>query len=235
MGLNPNIDLTYRTIRRTNSRFVAVDIKQHLHSSAEVHHRILSKKDVCIRPMEPVDIPRSLAIFGEELGQGYVSIGDLAKFVNTETGVALIAEFDNNIVAAATGEILTNAGFVNETPSDMRTQIRTMIPHSGFGKIGLLKSISVSKDCRSAGIGSELTERVVRNLWDRDAAYIVTIGWTTGVGCHIEGVVKRLGFCESGILNNFWAQDSVVKNYDCPWCGQPCHCQAKVFVLSGEE
>lgn len=184
-----------------------------------------------IRAMSSTDVPHGLALLGEELGRRYISKDDLDAFVDGESQFALVAEREKNIVAVITNEVLSNTEFFDEVPEDMRQPVESMIPYLEYEKVGLLKSMAVSKSHQGAGIGSELSERAVRILWERGVTCVIAIGWTTDKGCHVEGVVRGLGFSEAGILDDYWCKDSVLKNYHCPRCGQPCHCQAKIFIL----
>ncbi len=192
---------------------------------------MVSGSEHSIRPMAPSSVAKSVAIFDDELGRGYVSRAELERLINTESKVALISELGAVATGVATGEVLTYEEFLAAAPADVRWRVAEMTTYLTIERVGVLKSVAVSKRYQSRGLASSLCACVVQRLWDLGASCVVTVGWTTDSKCHIEGVVRSLGFREEGVIDDFWFHDSVVMDYQCPRCGQPCRCGAKVFSL----
>jgi len=72
------------------------------------------------------------------------------------------------------------------------------------------------KRLQSEGRESDIALEILRTELDR--------GWA------IQGVLEPLGFMAVGDLDRFWQDESRQQGYECPDCGNPCTCAARVLV-----
>jgi ribosomal protein S18 acetylase RimI-like enzyme len=186
------------------------------------------------RPMQPADVPAALSILGHALGARYISREELTDFTQNKDKVAYVALTSpkGSIAAAATGVIpVSTDELLDLMPADQSSRVADLVPELGFNLTGLLKSVAVDSDVRGSGVGTEVSRAVVQAMFDMGATNVVSVGWTDGEGCHIQGPLETLGFKSRGDLDDFWYEDSLREGYSCPTCGRPCRCSARIFVL----
>ena len=186
------------------------------------------------RRMNSSDLDGTLSVLGNALGARYVSREELATYVGRPDRAAFVATGkDGQVHGAATADLPDDSSNVLELlPLDARPRILALIPELEFNRTALLRSVAVSPKARGNSVGTGLIKAAVEALWDMGATSIISIGWTDLDGCHIQGPLEAMGFEEQGDLAGFWHDDSVSKNYQCPTCGQPCSCIARVFFKS---
>ncbi|MCW2607328.1 MAG: GCN5-related N-acetyltransferase [Frankiales bacterium] len=186
-----------------------------------------------VEPLEEAHVPAALSIVGEALGKRYIGREELESYARREEGKWAFVAKDRagRVVGAATCMLLEPTAFLGSLPVDQAEAVARLMPGLDFERIGVLKSIAIAPAAEQQGLGTALTRRVMEQLWSAGATSIVTIGWTDAQGCHVEGLVRGLAFKPVGALSDFWCQDSVAKGYECPTCGSPCRCEARLFSL----
>jgi GNAT superfamily N-acetyltransferase len=149
--------------------------------------------------------------------------------------VALVALERRSVIGAVTAECLGYESFLQRVPADMADAVKSKTPRFDFHLIGFIRTVAVSENMRGRGVGTKLVKAAVKRLHKLGATSIVTIGWADRDGCHIAGLVTALGFTEIATFRDFWKADSIAKEYSCPTCGNPCRCQANLFLLAGAD
>ena len=191
-----------------------------------------TRDDVVVRRMAPPDTDEALSLLGESLGRRYITREELATYANDSQGrFALVAVVKGRLVAALTAEVLTPEQFLETLPQDRVADVRTMLRGLEFHRVGLIKSVAVSRRVRRQGVGTRIVAAAQGECWRRGSTTLLSIGWTDNDGCHIAGVLTGLGFRDVGHLSQFWLEDSTAKGYECPTCGHPCQCDAWLFAL----
>lgn len=135
-------------------------------------------------------------------------------------------------VAVVTAEVTDYDGFLDSAPLQMRDAVRHCTGRFENHKVGAILSVVVSPSNRNNGIATALVEAAVDWLRAHGATCVITVGWTDQSGCHIAGVASAMGFREVGKISQYWEEDSLTNDYECPTCGRPCHCDATLFVNS---
>jgi GNAT superfamily N-acetyltransferase len=185
------------------------------------------------RDLLPTHLDGALSVLGNALGARYVTREELTEFVEHDDKLGFVAlTKDGRVVGAATSHIHDDASSVlTLLPEDASDRVARLLPNLRFNRTGLLRSIAVSSKARGNGVGTNLVRASVEALWQRGATSILSIGWTDADGCHIQGPLESVGFTAHGDLPDFWKRDSVEKDYQCPTCGQPCECVARIFTM----
>jgi len=191
-----------------------------------------TRDDVVVRKMCPTDTDETLSLLGESLGRRYITREELVTYAEDSQGrFALVAIVKGRLVAALTAEVLSPEQFLETLPKDREPDVRTMLRGLEFHRIGLIKSVAVSRRVRRQGVGTRIVAAAQAECWRRGTTTLLSIGWTDADGCHIGGVLAGLGFTDLGHFSHFWLEDSTAKGYECPTCGHPCKCDAWLFAL----
>ena len=95
----------------------------------------------------------------------------------------------------------------------------------------VIDTLYVSPQKRKNGLGSCMTQKVIKEAKKQKLENIITIAWLNNTNDTSKGLFNRLGFKEICVEEDFWKEDSIEKDYECPICGNPCRCAADFFVL----
>lgn len=99
-------------------------------------------------------------------------------------------------------------------------------------EVATIKSIAIDEGYQNKGVGTQLIETVLANFYT-GFEYFEVIAWErsdTGQ-VPLENLLKRIGFDEQKRKRNFWHEDSILRGYTCPSCGNPCNCNAVIFNI----
>jgi hypothetical protein len=94
--------------------------------------------------------------------------------------------------------------------------------------IVLHKQTFLAKVYQGLGVGKELVMRS-ENKVSKLQLPQVSIVWKYKGNKMLE-LLKEIGYLETGIIPNYWHQDSIEKKYSCSICGSPCNCNALILV-----
>jgi len=186
------------------------------------------------RPITGQDLDGALSVLGNALGARYVSREQLSEYVQQKRKFGFVSlDKTGRVMGAATSELPDDSqSLLDLLPTDSQDRVASIVPELEFNRTALLQSVAVSPQARGNGVGTDLVRASVDTLTTAGATSIISIGWTDFEGCHIQGPLEAIGFQGRGDLPNFWRQESITKNYQCPTCGQPCKCVARVFIKS---
>ena len=183
-------------------------------------------------------IVRALDILRTELGERYISRDQFETYLRVASKpfrkVALVAQHKATqkvlgvLLAEIVDEQALRLSFLGsydlavKDPEVYRLRNQTT---------ALIKSIAVDEQFRGNGIATRLVKQVMQLLEKNGAKGFYSFGWVSKQNvCQTQGVLESLGFQSVMRFDEFWLDDSTQRNYDCPVCGQPCHCAALLFV-----
>lgn len=202
---------------------------------------------VLLSPLASRDEATALAdLFARTLGTGWFPAASVAGYVNAEhadrppsagpprfgriarlspggnTGLVggLLAEVVSPNALTAT--FLNGYDFVKNNARVVRLQ---------SGQAGLIRAIAVEEHARGRGVATRLVEDATSELARRGAAGFYAFAWTSEAkGCHLGGVLERAGFSPVRCFSEAFREFSLRHNCHCPYCGQPCRCDAWLYV-----
>lgn len=194
-------------------------------------YRFWPVNEIKVTAMRDDHLDGALTVLGTALGDRYVTREDLQQYVDKSSTRALVALDDAGVVGAVTADLLDSQdGLLDLVPADQRDAFVRLVPETKFSRLGYLHSVAVDPSSQGRGIGTSLVRAMTEELWSAGVTTVVSVGWTDHEGCHIEGPFTALGYAARGDIDGYWTQDSVVKSYACPTCGNPCTCTARVFT-----
>ena len=174
------------------------------------------------------DIPAVLTIADHELGKDYLTSDLLHDYASAqEKYVFEIAKSGNDIIGFCVSIVTSK--------DELKEYIKTKKPIKEFEfskKIGLIKTVAVKHSFKGKGVGSKLVSNSLIQLQNKHGIRsFCSIGWKNNNKINIEGVLKRLGFTILKEIPEYWASDSIEKEYTCIVCGDPpCKCPAVIFT-----
>lgn len=158
------------------------------------------------------------------LGPGYLD----RQTLEVGNRVVAYALHDSGRLAGfAMGRALAGQQYVREHPTAERAIQR-------LGDIGgLAETVVVSPDARGHGLGTHLMKDICAHITALSGAPLILPAWRHHDGTvPADGLARHLGFVPYAIVNDYWFDESCLRGYMCPSCGNPCRCAARLYVLS---
>lgn len=181
-------------------------------------------KGIDISTTRQKDVHAILTIANIQLGDGYIQACDLQR----DRSVSLVARISEDVVGFCLGTIITKSELHAKLP---QLKLQNMNAFNSEALFGLVNSIAVNAPSKKFGVGHELMERCIEELAELDARIVFMIGWRSSEGVNIRSLANRNGFSELLEMPNYWRDDSLAHQYQCPTCGAPpCNCSAVLFV-----
>ncbi|MCU4162487.1 GNAT family N-acetyltransferase [Carboxylicivirga caseinilyticus] len=161
-----------------------------------------------IRDANPNDIPVIKTICDDEFGNGYFNSFSEYLFVN------------HSILRVATQQN-TIAGFYF-----------SYADQENDSKTGIIKTLAIHKHFRQKGLGTNIFGDACIQLKQLKVQTIKTIIWKHNDDQAIKNILDQLDFKLEYEIADYWKEESILKGYDCPVCGNPCKCSASIYSKS---
>lgn len=179
---------------------------------------------VTTRPGTAGDLLSVLRIADDQLGEGYVSEEFFIKADESDRSFIKVAEMDGRIVGFAIGLIWE--------PNEIRELVRVPIPRhlSLADQVGVVKTVAVSPAQHGHGIGTRLTDSCLAEFRSRGVRAVCSVAWKRGKQINLKGVLERQGFLPFAEVPDYWREESLEEDFECPECGAPpCRCSAVMY------
>lgn len=173
------------------------------------------------------DAGLALALLSRGLGEQYITEPDLSRYLSTPDARAFAATDPETgrLVGVALAEIIPLEALGNGT-----ARIRAALNQPHLSSVGLLRSVTVLDGWRNRGIATRLAKHTTTWLDGRKPPLEISLAWVKPNGsCPAAGILESAGFEAATTLDSFWTEDSTSRGYDCPVCGNPCRCAAKLY------
>lgn len=179
-----------------------------------------------IRPVTPTDRPAVLSLWEDRLGEGYTDheLLDAAISPDEETAIGFVAD---TISSGLCGFGLGRLGTPTEAANYLDVPI-DRIEHSE--SIGVLSVLCIATNHEGQGIGTALIEARLAELYARGCTAVYTVSWLRGNHRDSSSLFQSLGFERVANLPEKWRIPSKLEGFSCPDCGNPCTCDATLFV-----
>ena len=97
-------------------------------------------------------------------------------------------------------------------------------------KIGYIKTSAVDSHYEGYGIGNALTEKAVESLRKAGSKVFVSTAWKQAGVINLHGILSRNKFRKRLEIPDYWYEDSIKEGFECPQCGNPCHCACVIYI-----
>lgn len=183
-------------------------------------------EDISITDAAESDIPHIIDISDTELGKDYLNDEDLKGFFAASDCILRVAKKGGK-------EIVGFSFSYYAPPEAIGEKMRWENMPKKFQystRIGVLKTVAVRSKHKGMGIGNSLVVDAQSELGKKGVPSILTVAWKSDLGINISGIMSKNGFVPNCEIEAYWRKDSIVSGYDCPVCGNPCHCSAVIYV-----
>lgn len=177
---------------------------------------------ISIAELSDNQIPDVLNIADKQLGEAYLDIDKIKNKDNT----VIVAIMTERVVGFCIGKKTQ----LSELKIHQLDQMN--LPRLQSVKdIGLIATIATDPKESGKGVGTKLFSSCISRLENLNLNNFVMTGWKSYEGVNINSLAKKFGFKEILEIPEFWYEDSKIKSYCCPSCGEPpCRCSAVIYM-----
>ncbi|MGD9994340.1 MAG: N-acetyltransferase family protein [Salinivirgaceae bacterium] len=181
------------------------------------------QKSTGIELLQMSELNRLIPISDACFGAGYLKLNQFTKFLSAGS-LGLIYRVNGKVVGYCLSTVFERTGDYKETYSSEITEIAY--------PLGLIKNIAVLPDYQNRGIGKLLLDAIIHKLNFKFGCKTLHYpAWTESENYEFTKKLRGLGFTVQGVFPDYWAKDSLEKNYYCQRCGAPpCSCSLTLFV-----
>lgn len=193
----------------------------------------LTQETITIRPAQLEDAYPIKALLEEGLGKGYMEIEDLNDFIDPQMkeSLCLVATSQEKIIGALTLTKVGRESLRSQLPKEMNFMADNPSMLEEHSEVGFIQNVVVSPAFQRQGIATRLIRESLEQASKLDLLRVISFGWESIHGCHIDGVFADLGFKRGSQISGFWYEESIREEYECPSCGNPCYCNAILYSL----
>lgn len=162
-----------------------------------------------------------------ELGKNYLDLSDLALFADKNSlSMCKIAKSGNKVIGFATSFVIS--------VKDLQQQIHLTAKNlpkfvKASEQICMIKTVVVDGNYQGKGVGYALIESLLTEWHSAGINDFACIAWKSKDGINIKGLLESFGFTAYTEIKDYWKEDSTNEGFDCPVCGNPCHCSAVIY------
>lgn len=171
-------------------------------------------------------------IYDISLGQNYIPSEDLSKYASDPKRFILIGAIINQtLLGVMLAYPLDKKTAEEYTHALQQHNIPTTLPENA---VGLIKSLAVRPEYRHRGIGTKLTIESIVRLKEMSCDFFLAVSWVSNKPDSSQKMFEKLGFKNILSVPDYWTQDSIKEGYQCPNCGNPCHCTANFYFRKAD-
>lgn len=168
-----------------------------------------------------------LRIADSELGKDYFSIDDLNFFTNKEKmAFCKVAKCNKRVVGFAMSIVLSH----NELTDYLKISANDLPKFiNASDNVCVIKTVAVDENYKGIGIGHKLVKSLMKDSIKNKINDFASVAWKNGNHVNIAGILESLDLKVYKEIKDYWTEDSINENFQCPTCGNPCHCSAIIY------
>ena len=173
------------------------------------------------------DFAEVLSIANDAFGDDYICKSTLFEYLSNDKGIGLVSRVNGTIVGFSLSricELHELSSLVLSASEWFDEQFAENTP------VGVINSIAVHPNYQKKGVGSGLIEKSVEKL-SRVSKNLLSVCWEHNNTVNLASILNRFGFDPIHKIEQYWYNDSILKDYSCKFCGRPpCRCNAVLYV-----
>lgn len=202
-------------------------------------HKLAEIRIARLRSRDPL-LTQAFDMVNSELGERYLSLDefwDLSAFADKEDS-ALILAARHRRSRRLCGVLIVELIHPDYLPTILRGHQEVIARTPALSRIrtkrqAVLRALAVDPKYRRRGIATELVRTAMAEL-DRLGArdYLAPCWFIDEQPSAAQSMLECLGYRPVADVPLFWFEDSKQEGFDCPVCGNPCNCSARLLLYS---
>ena len=180
-----------------------------------------------IKSLQHKHLATAKSLLDKQFGTDYLSIEELHIFANPPH-LGLVALEGSKVI----GVSLVKIGSVTILAEELLLEQNWFCSHFGKNKIiALRKHLAVDSHYQGKGIGKLLVIDGIKQLRPM-VDYVISIVWKESAEHSLGKLLQKVGATPIRTIPDYWKEDSLTKQYDCPICGHPpCACSTIIYSI----
>lgn len=166
-------------------------------------------------------------IASRQLGNDYISIDTLKECENPENSLKCFVaknKSSKEVLAFAIIDIIDYKKFMEITRGV------EVVDLMFTNKIGYIKSVAVAPKYEGHGISFKLIDYCIDYFKKNGITKLASTAWKHAGIINIKSLLEKHGFINKTEIPDYWYEDSIKNKYECPQCGNPCHCSCVIYI-----
>ncbi|HZJ89535.1 MAG TPA: GNAT family N-acetyltransferase [Bacilli bacterium] len=188
-------------------------------------------ENIQIVDLERKHIPAIIRIGDEEIGKDFVEMPILEDYLNKQdvfVGKVAVDTLNKTVVGFIFSYIIDKEQLIEIFNNKENKIPRQLLVSESYA---YLKSTAVDKNYKGQSIGTQLVEATIEGFRALNVSTLFSTAWKSAKGTNMQGIFESLQFNEAYEIENYWREDSILKKYNCPVCGEPpCECSAVIYA-----
>ncbi|MCX7713874.1 MAG: GNAT family N-acetyltransferase [Chthoniobacterales bacterium] len=169
-----------------------------------------------------------LEIIESALGKNYLTKEELLEDWLRSTDSQLLGVFSETRIIGIRGHYLLKEGQKRQNFEQRLSKLAHItLPQN----LGFLAFSAVHPDFRGKGIGKHLLRMGMQWLFQQGCSCLAAVAWISNETPNSEILFQAAGFRMIAELPEWWREESMQRESQCPKCGMPpCKCNGRLYV-----
>lgn len=184
-------------------------------------------KNLQFLPINQNNISEVYEIANAQLGNDYISIQTLKKCINRGTTMQCFVAVEKNKKEVLAFSIIDT---INQKELLEITKGKEIIDLMFCERIGYIKSVAVSPKYAGHGVSYKLINYCIDYFKKQGIESLISTAWKHSGIINIKSLLEKNGFSVKAEIPDYWYEDSKIHKFECPKCGNPCHCSCVIYT-----
>lgn len=183
--------------------------------------------NIAFLPLTEQDWSEVYEIANAQLGRDYISIDTLRLCQDKDSSLKCFVAKDKKTKSVLAFSIIDTIDY-NQLMEI--TKNRKIVELMFCNQIGYIKSVAVSPKFKGHGISYKLINYCIEYFKKKGITKLVSTAWKHAGIINIKSLLEKQGFSIKTEIPDYWYEDSIKNKFDCPQCGNPCHCTSVIYI-----
>jgi ribosomal protein S18 acetylase RimI-like enzyme len=170
---------------------------------------------------------RIIELCNQVFGYNYINLKKITEYLKLDHKHCYVALNDDILIGFITYEINSQKEFLQTILKDSES-FHSII--NNYKEVACINQVVVDINYRNKGIASLLLKKAIEEL-NLISKITFCFAWRKDGTTGLKNILTRANFLLEKTIKNYWEEDSLIKNYNCSFCGSPpCNCKVDVYV-----
>ncbi len=190
---------------------------------------VFKKQDAAykVRYAKVSDFPSITRIADSRLGKNYITEEFLREILNEDDSTFCLVAYNSENSKIAGFCISKQVSYAELKKIAYGKDINEL----KFEKnIGIIKTVAVDERTKNLGLGSMLLGESLNTMAKQGVTSFASPAWKHAGVVNIASILEKCGFERAIEIPNYWYESSIEEGFNCPHCGNPCHCSCVIYI-----
>lgn len=180
-----------------------------------------------VRQAKVSDFPAITRIADSQLGKKYITEVYLREIIDDDETTSCVVAYNTR-----TSKVIGFCIYKTVTYEELKeiAQGREVNELKFEKKIGIIKTVAVDEHFKNLGLGSMLVGESLTEMEKQGIRCFASPAWKYSGVVNLASILEKCGFERSIDIPHYWYESSIKEGFNCPHCGNPCHCSCIIYI-----